>query len=244
MSSFFPPNFVNFQDFSTNFLDDIDFGAEFNYGGDFDLFANDSSDTVYADSYKYDGVLCDYSVKGSVPIGQCRCHQKRRKNRCFIAKCVKTSCWYINFLQPGETRELTHLMSSSDQYGDFRHWFRMPLKKVERLTDMFIESGYIVPSRCAWRRADFCERVELLVMSALYILGKGAAFHSCRALCNISTSQVRKFFFKFLDVFMDMHEEYIKLPGNVAELNRVTRSYASVGLPGACGLMDAVHIKW
>jgi hypothetical protein len=81
-------------------------------------------------------------------------------------------------------------------------------------------------------------------MSALYILGKGAAFHSCRALCNISTPQVHKFFFKFLDVFMDMHEEYIKLPGNVAELNCVTRLYTSVGLPGACGSMDVVHIKW
>ncbi len=81
-------------------------------------------------------------------------------------------------------------------------------------------------------------------MSALYILGKGTAFHSCRALCNISTLQVRTFFFKFLDVFMDMHEEYIKLPRNVAELNHVTQLYASVGLPGACELMDVVHIKW
>ncbi len=157
-----------------------------------------------------------------MPIGQRRCRRKRRKNRCFIIKSVKTSCRCINFLQPGETRELTHLMSSSDRYGDFRHWFWMPFEKVERLTDMFIESGYIVPSRCAWRRAEFGKRAELLVMSALYILGKGAAFCSCRALYNISTSQVRKFFFKFLDVFMDMHEEYIKLPGNVAELNRAT----------------------
>ena len=38
--------------------------------------------------------------------------------------------------------------------------------------------------------------------------------------------------------------EYIKLPGNVAELNRVTQLYASVGLPGACESMDVVHIKW
>ncbi len=143
MSSFFSLNFIDFQDFSTKFLDDIDFGAEFNYGGDFDFFANDSNDTVCAGSYKYDGVLCDYSVKGSVPIGQRRCRRKHRKNRCFIAKSVKTSCWYINFLQPSEMRELTHLMSSANQYGDFRHWFWMPIKKVERLTDMFIESGYI-----------------------------------------------------------------------------------------------------
>ncbi len=84
MSSFFSLNFVNFQDFSTNFLDDIDFGAEFNYGGDFELLADDSNDTICAGLYEYDGILCDYSVKGSVPIGQRRCRQKRWKNRCFI----------------------------------------------------------------------------------------------------------------------------------------------------------------
>jgi hypothetical protein len=120
----------------------------------------------------------------------------------------------------------------------------MPLKKVEHLADIFIERGYIVPSRCAWRRAEFRERAELLVMSTLYILGRGAAFCSCRALCHISTLAICKFFFKFLDALMDMCEEYIKLPGNVVELNHMTVLYASVGLPGACGLMDVVHIKW
>ncbi len=77
-------------------------------------------------------------------------------------------------------------------------------------------------------------------MSAFYILGRGAAFCSCRALCHA----VHKFFFKFLDAFMDMHEEYINLPGNVVGLNRMTQLHASVGLPGACGLMDVVRIKW
>ncbi len=59
-------------------------------------------------------------------------------------------------------------------------------------------------------------------MSALYILGRGAAFCLCGALCHISMSAICKFFFKFLDAFMNMGEEYIKLPGNVVELNRVT----------------------
>ncbi len=53
-----------------------------------------------------------------------------------------------------------------------------------------------------------------------------------------------KSFFKFLDAFMDMSEEYIKLPGNVVGLNRVNQLYTLVGLPGACGSMDVVHIKW
>jgi hypothetical protein len=41
-----------------------------------------------------------------------------------------------------------------------------------------------------------------------------------------------------------MNCEYIKHPGTVDELNWVTHPYECVGLPGACGLMDVVHVKW
>ncbi len=98
----------------------------------------------------------------------------------------------------------------------------MLLEKVEHLADIFIGCGYIVPLRCVWCRSEFCERAELFVMSALHLLGKSAAFCSCRALCHISKLEICKLFFIFLNAFMDMHDEYIKLPGNVVELNRVT----------------------
>ncbi len=89
------------------------------------------------------------------------------------------------------------------------------------------------------------ERTELLVMLSLYLLGGGATICSCRALCYISVSNTRKFFFTFLDAFFyDMNCEYIKHPGTVDELNWVTHPYECVGLPGACGLMDVVHVKW
>ena len=86
------------------------------------------------------------------------------------------------------------------------------------------------------------ERAELLVMFALHILGKGATFRNCSTLTHIST--VRKFFFDFLDALVDMKDEYISLPENVAALTCVMKCYESVGLPGACGLMDVVHVKW
>jgi len=57
-------------------------------------------------------------------------------------------------------------------------------------------------------------------------------------------SEVHKFFYVFLDAFMDMRDEYINLPQNIPEMLRVTRCYDSVGLPGACGSMDVVHVKW
>jgi hypothetical protein len=91
---------------------------------------------------------------------------------------------------------------------------------------------------------EFRERTELLVMSALYILGHGAQFRSLMALTHICTSEVCNFFFVFRGAFMDMRNEYINLPQNIPEMLRVTRCYESVGLPGACGSMDVVHVKW
>jgi hypothetical protein len=107
---------------------------------------------------------------------------------------VKHSSWYRNFTAPGETRDLTHELSSSDRFGKFGHYFCMPLSKVEALMDTLITRGYVRLPRTRCRQAVFCERTELLVMASLYLLGTGAVFRSCRSLCLICTSEVRNFF--------------------------------------------------
>jgi hypothetical protein len=116
--------------------------------------------------------------------------------------------------------------------------------KVEELTNILIDRGYIIPPRSHRRCAVFHERSELLVMSALYLLGTGAAFRSCKPLCGISTSEVRKFFYKFIEALVNMKDEYIYLPWNLTELKCVNRDYNSAGLPGCVGSMDVVHLKW
>jgi hypothetical protein len=77
-----------------------------------------------------------------------RCRKKHRPNRQYRKKsCVKKSCWYRELLRPGMTRDLTHELSASDRFGKFCNWFRMPLLKVEELTDNFIIRGYLKPAR-------------------------------------------------------------------------------------------------
>ena len=120
----------------------------------------------------------------------------------------------------------------------------MPLSKVAELAEEFILRGYLHMPRSFSRRTEYCERAELLVMSVLHILAKGATFRNCCTLTHISTSEVRKLFFEFLDALVDMKDEYISLPENVAALTFVMKCYESVGLPGACGSMDVVHVKW
>ncbi len=41
-----------------------------------------------------------------------------------------------------------------------------------------------------------------------------------------------------------MRDKEISMPSNLTALRRVESSYTSVGLPGCCGLIDVVHVKW
>jgi hypothetical protein len=141
------------------------------------------------------------------------------------------------------TRNLTHELSASDRLGEFRNWFQMPLSKVEELKDTFINRGYLKPARSLLRRSEFQERSELFIMTALYCLGTGASFRTCRALCNISTSEVCLFFDSFLHAMHEMREEYISMPTNITQLRRITDFYKEARLPGCCGSMDVVHVK-
>jgi hypothetical protein len=141
-------------------------------------------------------------------------------------------------------QELTHELSSSNCFGDFCHWFCMPLAKVEVLTNIYIDCGYIVPTRSHRHCVVFCKSLELLVMSALHLLASGVAFQSCNVLCGISTSEVCKFFYTFIEAMVGMKDEYIYLPLNITELQCINRDYNAAGLPGCVGPMDVVHVKW
>ena len=120
----------------------------------------------------------------------------------------------------------------------------MPLSKVEDLTNILIDCGYIIPSRSHRHRAAFRECSELLVMSALYILGSGATFRSCKPICGISTLEVKMYFYIFIEALVYMKEEYIFLPWNLTDLNCVNKDYSTAGLPDCVGSMDVVHVKW
>ncbi len=81
-------------------------------------------------------------------------------------------------------------------------------------------------------------------MSMLYLLGTGAAFCSCEPLCGISTSEVQKFCYTFIEALVDMKDEYICLPWNLTKIKHVNNDYSATGLPGCVSSMDVVHVKW
>ncbi len=65
-----------------------------------------------------------------------------------------------------------------------------------------------------------------------------------QSIVFISTSEVRLFYYRFIDAVVDMKDEYISLPQNLTELSRVNLFYNAASLPGCIGCMDAVHAKW
>jgi hypothetical protein len=81
-------------------------------------------------------------------------------------------------------------------------------------------------------------------MALLYLLGMGAAFCACQPLCSIFTSEVRKFYYRFLDAIVDMHDKQIYMPRNRTELKKTEACYNAVGLLGCTGSVDVVHVKW
>jgi hypothetical protein len=122
----------------------------------------------------------------------------------------------MKFLCPGTVRDHTHELSCSNCFGEFCHWFRMPLSKVEQLMDILVYTGAIFVPRLLKFQEEFRERSELLVLSVLFRLGTGNSFCTCRALCNISVAEIRKFFMRFLDAMVDMKENYVYLLRNIS----------------------------
>jgi hypothetical protein len=122
-------------DFLSEFLPAPNFGKSFGFNRLFNF--DDAGDSPLIGGYDNDS--CSFSVKSYVRNGQfCR----RRKKQS-----VLLSPWYVNFLCPGFTQDMTHELSSSDRFGEFRSLFRMKLEKVEELTNILVERGYIAEPR-------------------------------------------------------------------------------------------------
>jgi len=161
----------------------VDFSSELQAAFDFGGFELPGGSLFSFGSYEneYDDASFLFSVESYVGVRN-RNHRSRKKhcpNRQFCKKSVKKSCWYREFLRPGITRNMTHELSTSDRFGEFRNWFRMPLSKIEELTDIFINREYIKPARLLMYRAEFRERSELFIMTALHRLGSIFSNLSC-----------------------------------------------------------------
>ena len=198
-------------DFSSEILCRFNFGAEFDFGREFSFAGDGASTSSWSfGSFDYDDVSISCSNEDGFwrcCNGRCNCRCRQRPNCMYRIESMKTSCWYREFLKPGPVRDLTYELSSLDRFLEFCSFFSMPLSKVAELVEEFIHCGYLGMPRGFSRRAEYCERAELLIMYVLHILAKGATFRNCCMLTHITTSKVCMFFFDFLDALVDMKDE-------------------------------------
>ena len=158
---------------------------------------------------------------------------------------VTQASWYRQYLTSDNgMRDRTYHLSQRDRFGTFRAHFRMPLKKVDKLVDMFLSKGWIKYSHHCRSPSILQIKAELLILSCLNILAHGTPFRALESSANISYSEIRKFFHFFLEKMCSIEDEFIYLPRDEEELNETMEHYEGNGLPGCIGSVDVVHVKW
>ncbi|KAL9185687.1 hypothetical protein ACHAXT_003464 [Thalassiosira profunda] len=156
---------------------------------------------------------------------------------------VHTANWHIKFLAD-DVRERTRTLAKRDRHAEFRSHFRVTLEKLEYLRDLFLEKGWITKTKHCRDDATLKIKAELLILGCLNVLGHATPFRCLPVSTNISFTEHRLFFHRFIDHMYSIRDEHIYLPRNVQELKATMARYESVGLPGNTGSIDVVHSKW
>ena len=147
------------------------------------------------------------------------------------------SCW--GRLLKEKNEQLEDLDSSESAV--FRRRFRVPypifLKIVDAAKARFPE------------KQDAAKRpvvpLKLKVLGVLRVLGRATEFDGITELSGISEETMRAFFHSFCKWFRDeIYPKFVHMPSTPDEAAEILAAYARVGLPGAIGSMDVVHLAW
>ena len=165
----------------------------------------------------------------------------------------ETSSFYREFLSDEAVRasngrmvtvrEMTDEMSRNPK-SCFRSWFRMPLYLVSEIVDRFIAEGWIWISHHCRTMDRLRIKAELLVLGTLAMLGGTLqSFRQLKPLTHICASDHCNFFLSFVRHVASISHEYVFMPRTPEELQQTMRRYEELGLPGAAGSVDVVHVK-
>ena len=191
-----------------------------------------------------------------IDLAQPRKQRRARARRSYHYKIgrYETSPYYLNYLSddvvqiPGANDDTVRNQAkrlSLNPNSFFRSWFKMPLYKVETLAALLVADEVIHFSHHCRTEASLHIKSELLVLGALAILsGSVNGFRKLPLVTHICATEHSKFFQKFVKYLFDKREDYIYLPHDDLELRAVMQRYEEMGLPGAMGSVDVVHVKW
>ena len=94
---------------------------------------------------------------------------------------------------------------------------------------------------------DSCGRprcpTELKVLGWLRMTSRAVCFDDIEELSGLSSSTMIPFFHEFSKRGREeLYPVHVKMPTNFVELAEIEAAYAALGIPGACGSMDVVHV--
>lgn len=87
--------------------------------------------------------------------------------------------------------------------------------------------------------------LELQILSVLRVLGRATCFDGIQEITGGSAEAHRTFFHEFcLRFSRTMYDRKIHVPESEEELRRTMSDYSRMGIPGAFGSTDCVHVRW
>ena len=113
--------------------------------------------------------------------------------------------WYRKILCES-VREKTYFLSAQDRYGEFRSLFRMPLKKIDDMVSLFIDSEWFYKTKHCKTEEEMIIKLKLRILGALKVISHNAPFWTLQSNTNISDKEHRSFFKKFIGCLYTIRE--------------------------------------
>ena len=184
--------------------------------------------------------------KRSDDMYSCEKPQKkhRRRWKCRPKLPYTTSMFYRDFHSP------TVRVSGHTDAKEFRLHYRMPWTETNKLVRLFVSKKWVITQEECDKRGVKGQEVcppEIKILGTLYWLGEGCSFRSIYNLSGrvLTAQSFADFAKKFCRRVTDhLAPKYIRMPGSVQELRRISKVYKERGFPGVCGSTDGVQIVW
>jgi hypothetical protein len=154
------------------------------------------------------------------------------------------SCiWWSDFINNPSINE-----PSSHAAKKFRRRFRVPFPVYE---DLLAKASAAEPEGLGYKMRPVSAAgipgipLELQILAVLRVLGRATCFDGIEEITGASAESHRVFFHDFCKKFASKYyHEYVYLPRNNDELRSSMSDYSRMGIPGALGSTDCVHVRW
>lgn len=171
-------------------------------------------------------------------------HSTRTKAKVRAPRCANqprdpvTSAW-SKFLQRDGIGDPSHRNGRL-----FRYRFRVPYPIY---ADLLHQLQHLPQFR---DRVDALGRpsapLNLKLLAALRVLGRGECFDTCEELCDIASVTLNNFFHDFTAWLSSkpVFETHVHMPTDDEGVDYVLAQYNALGFPGCVGSIDCCHVHW